>query len=354
MKLISKQCGLSLIEIMVALVISLFLLGGIIQVYMGNKSAYGFSDAISRIQENGRFALDTITSDVRMVGFMGCMPVQEDKDGDGQYTDDNFFIQNHLNPANDTTNKYKFFDSPAISATDNLGPNESDTLLLKGVKPEQSTFLAGLSKPGLGAITLDSSVAYKANDIVLITNCDSVDIFQVSTVTTDDEAGTTTLTHVIGGESPGNINLPKNRCSASPDHCLIYKDESPFYANNATAFRMQAVKYFLATPENGEPVLHRKVNETDEELIEGIEQMQIMFGVDTDADGFADVYLDSTNVPNMNQVRTIRIALVVRSDQTGLTESNQSYQIFGNTVTANDTRLRQVFTSTITLRNFRK
>ncbi len=353
MKLISKQCGLSLIEIMVALVISLFLLGGIIQVYMGNKSAYGFSDAISRIQENGRFALDTITSDVRMAGFMGCMPVQEDKDGDGQYTDDNPFIQNHLNPANYSANKYKFFDSPAISVTDNLIANGSDSLLLKGVRAGQSAFLADLSMPGSGAITVDSSVAFSANDIVLITNCFSADVFQIGTVTTDDDAGTTTLTHVTGGESPGNINLDKNPCT-SPAHCLINKNESPFYANRATAFRMQVVRYYLATPADSEPVLHRVVNETDEELIEGVEQMQIMFGIDTDSDGFANLYLDGTDVPNMNQVKAIRIALVVRSDQTGLTESNQSYQIFDNDVTANDTRLRQVFTSTITLRNFRK
>ena len=53
------QLGLSLVEVLVALVISLFLLTGLGQAYLSNRVSYTFSEAISRIQENGRFALDT-------------------------------------------------------------------------------------------------------------------------------------------------------------------------------------------------------------------------------------------------------------------------------------------------------
>ena len=51
------QSGISLVEILVSLVISLFLLGGIVQVYLGNKTTFKFSNAISEVQENGRFSL---------------------------------------------------------------------------------------------------------------------------------------------------------------------------------------------------------------------------------------------------------------------------------------------------------
>ena len=94
-----KQFGLSLVEVMVALVISLFLLGGIVQVYLGNRASYGFSDANSRIIENGRFSLDTITTDTRMAGFWGCTKLQGDTNGDGTNADDNPYIQNHLDEA---------------------------------------------------------------------------------------------------------------------------------------------------------------------------------------------------------------------------------------------------------------
>ena len=65
MKHISKQKGISLVEILVALVISLFLLGGIVQVYLGNKTTFKFTNALAEIQENGRFALDWMSQDLR-------------------------------------------------------------------------------------------------------------------------------------------------------------------------------------------------------------------------------------------------------------------------------------------------
>lgn len=70
--LIQSQRGLTLIEIMVALVLSLFLIAGVIQLFLGSKQTYRFHDALSRLQENGRFALDSMTRDIRMAGF--CIP----------------------------------------------------------------------------------------------------------------------------------------------------------------------------------------------------------------------------------------------------------------------------------------
>lgn len=349
MKPLIKQSGLSLLEILVALVISLFLLGGIVQVYLGNRTAYRFTDAISRIQENGRFALDTFTSDVRMAGFMGCVPFHSDENG--TYSGNTPYIQNHLNSANDTVGKYDFINQPAFTAADDNGLNNSDTLTLKGAKAGQSTFVETLAHPGSGAIKVDTSVGFQANDIVLITNCQSANIFQIDSATEDEaNPGVITLTHTTTGSDPGNVNIPKNLCSDG--HCLYSKDESPYEAYKATAFALQAVKYEITTSADGEPSLFRKVNNNEAELlIEGVEQLQFKFGIDTDSDGFANQYLDSTDVADMRQVKSIRIALVVRSDATGMTESDQTYQIFGTDITANDTRLRQVFTSTIAIRN---
>lgn len=67
--LIQSQRGLTLIEIMVALVLSLFLIAGVIQLFLGSKQTYRFHDALSRLQENGRFALDTMARDIRMADF---------------------------------------------------------------------------------------------------------------------------------------------------------------------------------------------------------------------------------------------------------------------------------------------
>ena len=73
MRRVSKQMGISLVEILVALVISLFLLAGIVQVYVGNKATFAFTNALAEIQENGRFALDSMSQDLRLANEWGCI-----------------------------------------------------------------------------------------------------------------------------------------------------------------------------------------------------------------------------------------------------------------------------------------
>lgn len=63
------QRGLSLVELMIALALSAFLVGGLIYVFVGSKQAYRSSDAVNNVQESGRFALELIARDLREVGY---------------------------------------------------------------------------------------------------------------------------------------------------------------------------------------------------------------------------------------------------------------------------------------------
>lgn len=63
--------GFSLVELMVALVITLILLGGISQIFLSSKKSFVVQNTLSRLQENGRYAVDTITADLRRAGYWG-------------------------------------------------------------------------------------------------------------------------------------------------------------------------------------------------------------------------------------------------------------------------------------------
>lgn len=65
-----QQAGLSLVELMVALVIGLLLLSGVIQIFLGSKQGYNTQENISRVQETGRFATLFLTRSVRQAGYM--------------------------------------------------------------------------------------------------------------------------------------------------------------------------------------------------------------------------------------------------------------------------------------------
>jgi len=66
----SSQQGFSIVELLVAVVISMLLLTGVIQVFFSSKQTYASNEAASRLQENGRFALEFIAQSARHAGYV--------------------------------------------------------------------------------------------------------------------------------------------------------------------------------------------------------------------------------------------------------------------------------------------
>ena len=67
----SKQEGVSLVELMVALVLGLFLIFGAVMIYSKSRTTYRTTEAVARLQETARYAFDTIEPDVRMASYWG-------------------------------------------------------------------------------------------------------------------------------------------------------------------------------------------------------------------------------------------------------------------------------------------
>lgn len=65
----SRHRGFTLVELMVALVISLLLMAGVIQVYLSSKQSYRLQDNVARIQESGRLATEILTRYIRLAGY---------------------------------------------------------------------------------------------------------------------------------------------------------------------------------------------------------------------------------------------------------------------------------------------
>jgi type IV pilus assembly protein PilW len=120
---------------------------------------------------------------------------------------------------------------------------------------------------------------------------------------------------------------------------------------------IQTVVYFIDTSTTGTSTsLYRRTgNAAPEELVEGVDSLQIQFGIDTngDASHLADDYVKANAVTNWDRVVAVRVALLVRSiDEYGTDVDSASRTILGSTVAAfNDRRERRVFMTTATLRN---
>jgi type IV pilus assembly protein PilW len=325
MKRIGKQKGISLVEIMVALVISLFLLGGIVQVYLGNKTTFKFTNALAEIQENGRFALDWISQDLRMSNEWGCVrfnPADTDN------------INNTLSAAtvtNYNSNFHDFVGEEAVEGTNNAGLNGSDTITIRGGKPGQANVKSPFVPAGTASLNVTTGSRIGQGDFVLVTRCGANDLLieaeaDILRVTNSTTVAATTLLTFAGAKSQQ-------------------------FENDASVIELQTVTYSIANGASGEPSLFRTEFGTALELVEGIDDIQILYGVDSDNDQSANQYLSSNNVADFDDVVSIRVMLLVRSIDDFVAEAPQAYSFNGAQTTAGDRRLRQVFTMTVALRN---
>lgn len=98
-------------------------------------------------------------------------------------------------------------------------------------------------------------------------------------------------------------------------------------------------------------------------LIDGVDSLQVQYGVDVDTDESVDKYLTYTSVMalpgGIPEIRAIRLGLLLSSGQSIVSEQNtlsresRDYQLFESSFSRNDGVLRRIFTTTVFLPNLR-
>ncbi|MCW9058775.1 MAG: PilW family protein [Gammaproteobacteria bacterium] len=365
-----RQQGLSLVELMVAMVLGLILSAGIIQLFVGSKQTYRFHDAMSRVQENARFAIDALSYDIRMAGDMGCSSYVQN-------------INNTLNgppPAFNPgagvqgwealgTGAGATFNLPAYNAAvqEAGGVGNANWPTSGGAELDTGTWsvpgsdivriwrgsgnLATINNIAPGAQTV-VNVTPNANinddDILLLTDCQSSDWVQACNVTAI--SGGTSINAVLSnGCSPGNVVTAPLLTQAGGQ---LVKLESFIYyvgkrnndANSPPGLFRRAL---------GVGVANAASAGTPEEVVEGVESMQVLYGVDTDGDRTVDQYVTADLVGDWATVLSVQIALLMAANETSDDITGAANYTLGDVTAnaANDRRLRQVFHNSITLRN---
>ena len=317
----NKQRGLSLIELMIAVALGIFITGGMITLFVNSSQSYRVQENLSRLQENGHFAINFLTQDIRMADYWGCL-------------NSSVTIANNLNPGSG-------FDdfANAITATDNTGFNGSDSITIKRVG-SSDTYVYQVPATPSADIKVTPNSGLADDDIVLVSDCSVGDIFQITNIN-----GNSTFDNVVHNTNVGAV-------TADPGN--YEKELEKKYGPDAQVYKMVYITYTIAAGAGGQPALFRSINgAAAQELIEGIENMQIKYGVDTDADNTPNFYVDSAGLTaaQMNQVTGVRISLVTTTLEDNLSTQAVSYNVFGTTTTPSDRKIRRTFNTTIAIRN---
>jgi len=369
--------GFSLIELMVGAVLGLLLLGAVIVVYMSVKRTFVAQDEDTGVVEGGRFAIDTITRDLRMAGLSGCAS----RNMPGSTVPVRNFLNSTVYPyafgaavggfeGNGTAPGQLFSltaSDPAPGGT--YAPNLPAQIAASAIAGSDALIISG-SEPGArrlvdpftsgSSIHLEAGGDFEPGDILWVTDCSQAAVFQATAVN-----ATRTL---ITGSNAATFVPGNNGPISSPGPVANFR-------HGALVSRARSVFYFIGRPNlgatgdscnsggNGPPALVRaslgpgasanaRVMRCDE-LLRGVESMQILYGVDTDGDFDVDAYRAANAVADMGSVRALRVALLLRAEGPSLPDDDTAtYGLAGTTIDpVNDRRQRRVFVSTISLRN---
>jgi type IV pilus assembly protein PilW len=228
--------------------------------------------------------------------------------------------------------------------------------------------------PTAAEFSLATSHDLTQGEILVVTDCNHSATFQMTNPTT------TNVVHNTGAvTTPGNCTKGFGESapgSGVPD-CTSTNGVPYTFSPGSRLLRLSGNIYYIANNPNNVPSLYRlrlsssggNAATTAEELVEGVEDMQITYGVDTSnpatcsqTDGVVDTYVDAgavtTTAPcataedDWKKVLSVRVRLLMRTEDS-IVSQPQSYFYTNPLVatTATDRRLRKVFTTTIAVRN---
>lgn len=321
----ARMQGLTLVELMIAMTLGMLIIVAIGYAYLGTRTSFRQQDALGRMQENARFVFEMLTNDIRLAGFAGSL----------------------------------------------CGQAESEIALQAGW--DEDLWNRGIFKnPLLGyedasATAPDVSADVYKGDALAILHADGTKDY---VVTVGPAGGGITF----AGDAPDNGDVVVTGCgNAKPRQAFAFDGSNNLTTALAAQSRIMplaASLYYirLNSADPAQPALYRRNGAgASDEMVEGVEDMQVTYGVDTsnpatcsDNDGGVDSYVTADNVEatvpcgtaaeDWKKVLSVRVTLVMRSVEDGIaTESSTFTYEDGTTVT--DRRLRKTFTTTIAVRN---
>jgi len=382
MKKINKQYGLTLIELLVTLAISAVILTGVVTLYVSSLSQSKLTTNLTSIQESGRFALDLISRDLRMSGYTGCLAYDQIEETDNpDLTKPVSFWglktrggQNFVNQAGRgiqggeaAGTAWGQAVSVVTGATARVGTlgsqwawsgnvmtdNYADAIAGSDIVRVWTTGDIAVDSSGVddttGAIVIKVPVGngLKVGDMVMYATCGNR-VFGEICATTNTSI---TLSNACNDQYTAVTSLGGG--------LRLTADTATANISGGEVFSYRDVTYFVGkrdTDQSTAPSLYRAVGGVSREMVEGVENLQILYGVDVDhAEGavrVADKYVTAAQVGSRwNDVVSVKVSLLMRSFEKRIAQGSNTISFNGTTITTNDGYFRQVYSTTIALRN---
>ena len=296
--------GLSVIELMIALTLGILVLAGMSQVYLANKKSLSVIDNMGRIQEVGRFGMQFLTRDLRRAGYCG---------GNA--------------------------DTETILGTLGTAPTVNECAA------GSATYGRMVDAPVIGTNDVDTAYGcvsnYLGGDILVARYA------APTPVTTLEAARLYLRTSLFGGRIFAGANSAANLLvGETPQWTFPMVANGYYVSDTGEACGPKALPALsrVSLDSNGVPA--------NEELIPGVEQLQVQYGQDTNNDGSIDQIVNADVVGDWTQTILVRVWLLARSECPEVGHDDNKTYVMGDLVyTPGDNYRRQMYQVTVSLRN---
>ncbi|MGH1537181.1 MAG: PilW family protein [Gammaproteobacteria bacterium] len=355
MKNSSMQKGFSVIELMVALLLGLFLVSGVTAMYISSKQTYRMTDNLARIQESLRYSVEFISRDIRMAGYLPCRfpPIVNNAVTNGTSTWFLDFFNSGIRGYEGGSSTF-----PTEISSDVVAGSDAVAILKGGLY----SMSVGLLDDSTNTFTVQGSFPsneFQQGEIAIACDPRQASLFQIQNSspgnsTTDGTISFANNTNIAPGNTTTAIGSYGDDAQITPYEPVIY-----FVAPSTQDPTVNSLKkrYLQARLSGG--------NQTavmwEEELIEGVESMQILYGLDINNDQIADRFETAATIAATEwlNVISVRLGLLMATGDEVVTQADTgTYNVAGTLISdssipahGGDRRLRYVVNTTINLRN---
>lgn len=393
----AKQKGVTLVELMIALVLGVVLMLGLLEVFSSARQSYQVSEALARVQESGRFATDFLQRDLRMAGHMGCLNDQARALNNPSSYSTSFVptAQRLAGNFDAAANPQLNFHQPVVGyEADGSGPGSVMTMPVGGAwsgAPALQPYIANLTpQPAAGSdiitlryfspngipavfnpttaagtstITVDkarweaniATSGYTNPSLLALSDCISAVTFQATSIA---DTGTE-LVITVEGTGLNASDLTGDMFTAG--QTMLYRADTMvwYVAMNDAAQPGLSLYRARFTAEPGAPTVTLLGN-ASEEMVDGIDSIQALYGVDSETNtAIAPTgYMATQSVAEAGtvwpRVGLIRLGVLARSAEPSPVQpddSNLRLVGTGFEVPETDRRLRSTYETTIAMRN---
>lgn len=318
---IGRSKGFTIVELMIAMLLGLLLAGAIVTVFLNTRQGFDRDERVMRMQDDARQAIRELTNDLSMAGFWADLVLPTAVTGDD-----------------------------SLSVATDCGPAGVSDWIYAAVEPGSSDSLALTTVDNATGSTANNSFSCIASDEIV----PGTDVVAVKRVAGTQAA--TIAADTVYLRTNGTIGLLYREPEASPPAVSV---PAPFREWEYRP-RIYYVRDYAVTDGDGIPTLCRKVLEYDggptmttECLAQGIENLQVEFGLDSDGDGEPNLYVPDPTLDQLQTAVAARIYVLARTTDEDFQYTNdKTYEISNAPAyTPADNYMRRAFSIDVGLHN---